>query len=68
MESKIQMLTSVVEIAEEKIKIDDDEEGVGEVRAESRADEPGDEHSHDDHEKYDQVQYDQEQKLYVYTI
>ena len=62
------MVTSIDEITEEEIEIDNDEDGAGEAREEPRADEPGDELLPDDHEKYDQVQYDQEQKLYVYTI
>ena len=54
LESKVQMVAPIDEVAEAEIEIDDDGEGVR--------------MNHRDHEKYDQVQHDQEQKLYVHTI
>ena len=70
LESKVQMVAPIDEVAAEEMEINDDGEGAGVARAEPYADEPGDESPppNRDHEKYDQVQYDQEQKLYVYTI
>ena len=42
LESKVQMVAPT-EVAEEEMKIDDDGDGAGGARTESRADEPGDE-------------------------
>ena len=42
LESKVQMVAPVDEVAEEEMEIDDDGEGAGDARAEPRADEPGD--------------------------
>ena len=43
LESKVQMVAPIDEVAAEEIEIDDDGEGAGVARAEPRADEPGDE-------------------------
>ena len=42
LESKVQMVAPIDEVAEEEMEIDDDGEGAGDARAEPRADEPGD--------------------------
>ena len=41
LESKVQMVAPIDEVAEEEMEIDDDGEGAGDARAEPRADEPG---------------------------
>ena len=43
LESKVQMVAPIEEVAAEEMEIDDDGEGAGVARAEPRADEPGDE-------------------------
>ena len=42
LESKVQMVAPIDEVAEEEMEVDDDGEGAGDARAGSRADEPGD--------------------------
>ena len=69
LESKVQVVAPIDDVAEEEMEIDDDGEGARGARAEPRADEPVEmNHHHHDHEKYDQVQHDQEQKLCVNTM
>ena len=43
LESKVQMVAPIEEVAAEEMEIDDDGEGAGVARAEPRADDPGDE-------------------------
>ena len=68
LESKVQMIAPIDEVAEEEMDIDDDEkeqevQEQNHVRTNLEMN-----HHHHDHEKYDQIQYDQEQKLYANTI
>ena len=63
LESKVQMVAPIDEVAEEEMEIDDDGEERNHVRMNLEMN-----HHHHDHERYDKVQYDQEQKLYANTI
>ena len=64
LESKVQMVAPIDEVAEEEMEIDDD----GEERNHVRMNLEMNHHHHHGHERYDKVQYDQEQKLYANTI